>query len=221
MTHSIRSKFDDTWMSIAGLSVGTTGTISIAPPSTSLRASFARPGAGAPAWYRAQSDPVVGRALKLMHIDPGHAWTVAALAVAYGESEWAVRLNAAASAAAESLGAVLAVPVRELYDALLAPAQRALGEEGAAAARQVGRGLALRQAVDDALTWLSEDAGRARSDVPASPGDPVRSAPDSRRRPRLQSLSSRRSRRPDIAPRGPAIPTEPGRNSRSWARKCA
>ena len=36
-----------------------------------LRASFARPGAGAPAWYRAQSDPVVGPALKLMHNDPG------------------------------------------------------------------------------------------------------------------------------------------------------
>ena len=34
----------------------------------------------APAWYRAQSDPVVGRALQLMHNDPGHPWTVAALA---------------------------------------------------------------------------------------------------------------------------------------------
>jgi non-specific serine/threonine protein kinase len=107
-------------------------------------------------------------------------WTVAALAVASGEPERAVRLDAAASAAAESIGAVLAQPVRQLYDALLAPAHRALGEDGVVAARQAGRGLALRQAVDDALTWLAEDAGRARLDVPAPAGGSVPSAAVSR-----------------------------------------
>jgi AraC-like DNA-binding protein len=45
-----------------------------------LRAWFARPGAGTPAWYRAYGDPVVGRALRLIHNNPAHPWTVAELA---------------------------------------------------------------------------------------------------------------------------------------------
>ncbi|NUW45976.1 AraC family transcriptional regulator [Nonomuraea rhodomycinica] len=40
----------------------------------------------APAWYRAQSDPVVGRALRMMHHNPAHPWTVASLAAAAGVS---------------------------------------------------------------------------------------------------------------------------------------
>ena len=51
-----------------------------------LRAWFARPEAGAPGWYRAFGDPIVGRALKLLHHDPAHAWTVAELADATGVS---------------------------------------------------------------------------------------------------------------------------------------
>jgi AraC-like DNA-binding protein len=51
-----------------------------------LRAWFARPGAEAPAWYRAYSDPVVGRTLRLIHNDPAHAWTVAELAAEAGVS---------------------------------------------------------------------------------------------------------------------------------------
>ncbi|MEV0082025.1 AraC family transcriptional regulator [Saccharopolyspora sp. NPDC050642] len=47
-----------------------------------LRAWFASPGAEPPAWYRALADPVVGAALRAMHGDPGHAWTVASLAAA-------------------------------------------------------------------------------------------------------------------------------------------
>ncbi len=42
-----------------------------------LRAWFARPEARAPGWYRAHSDPVVGRALRLLHHNPSHQWTVA------------------------------------------------------------------------------------------------------------------------------------------------
>jgi AraC-like DNA-binding protein len=45
-----------------------------------LRAWFARPEAGAPGWYRAAADPVVGRALKMLHHNPAHPWTVAELA---------------------------------------------------------------------------------------------------------------------------------------------
>ncbi|RCG24386.1 AraC family transcriptional regulator [Streptomyces diacarni] len=51
-----------------------------------LRAWFARPEADAPAWYRAQSDPVVGVALRLLHEQPGHGWTVASLAAKSGVS---------------------------------------------------------------------------------------------------------------------------------------
>lgn len=55
-----------------------------------LRAAFARPGAEVPAWYRAFGDPVVGRALRLMHNAPAHPWTVASLAAAAGVSRAAL-----------------------------------------------------------------------------------------------------------------------------------
>ena len=55
-----------------------------------LRAWFARPDAAAPAWYRAYSDPVVGKALRLIHDDPAHPWTVAELAAAAGVSRAAL-----------------------------------------------------------------------------------------------------------------------------------
>ncbi len=51
-----------------------------------LRAWFARPEADAPAWYRAQADPVVGTALRLLHEQPAHGWTVASLAAGAGVS---------------------------------------------------------------------------------------------------------------------------------------
>ncbi|EFE78771.1 AraC family transcriptional regulator [Streptomyces filamentosus] len=51
-----------------------------------LRAWFARPGADAPAWYRALGDPVVGTALRLLQDDPAHPWTVASLAARAGVS---------------------------------------------------------------------------------------------------------------------------------------
>ncbi|MCK8678367.1 AraC family transcriptional regulator [Streptomyces lichenis] len=51
-----------------------------------LREWFELPGAQAPSWYRAHADPVVGRALKLMHGDPARGWTVASLAAEAGVS---------------------------------------------------------------------------------------------------------------------------------------
>jgi AraC-like DNA-binding protein len=55
-----------------------------------LRAWFARDEADAPGWYRAQSDPVVGSALKLIHNNPAQPWTVASLADAIGVSRAAL-----------------------------------------------------------------------------------------------------------------------------------
>jgi AraC-like DNA-binding protein len=55
-----------------------------------LRAWFARPDAEAPGWYRAYSDPVVGKALHLIHNDPARSWTVAELAVEAGVSRAAL-----------------------------------------------------------------------------------------------------------------------------------
>ncbi|MDO8189533.1 AraC family transcriptional regulator [Conexibacter sp. JD483] len=51
-----------------------------------LRAWFARPEAQAPAWYRANGDPIVGPALRLLHHEPAKPWTVASLADAVGVS---------------------------------------------------------------------------------------------------------------------------------------
>jgi AraC-like DNA-binding protein len=55
-----------------------------------LRAWFARPDGGAPEWYRAWGDPVVGRALRLLHHNPAHPWTVAELAHETGASRAAL-----------------------------------------------------------------------------------------------------------------------------------
>lgn len=57
---------------------------------TVLRAWFSRPEAGAPAWYRAHSDPLVGRALRMLQHSPDQAWTVATLAAATGVSRAAL-----------------------------------------------------------------------------------------------------------------------------------
>jgi AraC-like DNA-binding protein len=55
-----------------------------------LRAWFARPDRQAPGWYRAHADPVVGHALRLIHHNPGHAWTLAELAREVGASRAAL-----------------------------------------------------------------------------------------------------------------------------------
>ncbi|MCD0449267.1 AraC family transcriptional regulator [Actinocorallia sp. API 0066] len=47
---------------------------------TLLRAWLTRPDARPPAWYRARADPLVGPALRLLHHNPAHPWTVDLLA---------------------------------------------------------------------------------------------------------------------------------------------
>jgi AraC-like DNA-binding protein len=49
---------------------------------STLRTWFSRADAQTPAWYAAQRDPVVGRALRMMQNNPAHPWTVASLAQA-------------------------------------------------------------------------------------------------------------------------------------------
>jgi AraC-like DNA-binding protein len=51
-----------------------------------LRTWFSRPEAEAPAWYRANSDPIVGKALRTLHNNPAHPWTVGSLASSIGVS---------------------------------------------------------------------------------------------------------------------------------------
>jgi AraC-like DNA-binding protein len=55
-----------------------------------LRAWFSRPDSAAPGWYRAHGDPVVGPALRLLHDDLAHPWTVAGLAAGVGASRAAL-----------------------------------------------------------------------------------------------------------------------------------
>ncbi|MFF4771505.1 AraC family transcriptional regulator [Microtetraspora fusca] len=57
---------------------------------TVLRAWFSRPEADTPGWYNASGDPVVGPALRLLHGDPAHPWTVSALATEVGTSRAAL-----------------------------------------------------------------------------------------------------------------------------------
>jgi AraC-like DNA-binding protein len=47
-------------------------------------------GEDAPAWYKAQHDPVVGAALRMLHEDPAEQWTVATLATRTGVSRAAL-----------------------------------------------------------------------------------------------------------------------------------
>lgn len=51
-----------------------------------LRTWFSRPGAEAPTWYKANSDPIVGKALRTLHNNPANPWTVGSLASSIGVS---------------------------------------------------------------------------------------------------------------------------------------
>ena len=100
-----------------------------------LRAWFARPEANAPAWYAAHTDPVVGRALRLLHNNPAHPWTVGNLAGDVGVSR--------AALARRFTGLVGEPPMTFLTGWRLALASDLLLEPGAtvgAVARKVGYG---------------------------------------------------------------------------------
>lgn len=100
-----------------------------------LRAWFARPDAERPGWYRAHGDPVVGPALKLIHTDLAHPWTVAKLAAEAGVSR---------ATLAQRFGRLVGEPpMAYLTGARLARAADLLRETDAtldAVARRVGYG---------------------------------------------------------------------------------
>ncbi|MEV0977856.1 AraC family transcriptional regulator [Streptomyces sp. NPDC049915] len=98
-----------------------------------LRAWCARPQAELPSWYRALATPAVGDALRLLHEDPAHRWTVAELAARVGQSR--------ATFAARFTDAVGEPPLTYLTGwrmALAADLLRDTEETIAAVAREVG-----------------------------------------------------------------------------------
>lgn len=102
-----------------------------------LRTWFARPDAQAPGWFRAHGDSVVGPALKLLHENPAHPWTVAELAKKVGVSR--------AALARRFGGLVGEPPMTYLTGLRLAQAADLLRETDATLetlARQVGYGTA-------------------------------------------------------------------------------
>ncbi|GAA4226246.1 AraC family transcriptional regulator [Actinomadura meridiana] len=102
-----------------------------------LRAWFSRPDAEAPGWYRAHDDAVVGPALRLLHDDLSHPWTVADLAAEVGASR--------AALAQRFTKLIGEPPMAYLTGARLAQAADLLRESDAtleSVARQVGYGTA-------------------------------------------------------------------------------
>jgi AraC-like DNA-binding protein len=51
-----------------------------------LRSWFSRPDSRAPGWFRALDDPAIGPAIRAIHAQPAHAWTVAELSSRAGLS---------------------------------------------------------------------------------------------------------------------------------------
>ncbi len=100
-----------------------------------LRTWFARPDAGAPAWYRAHSDPVVGRALRMLHNNPAHPWTVGSLAAAAGVSRAALARRFTVSVGEPPMAFLTGWRLTLAADLLCEP-----GATIGAVARQVGYG---------------------------------------------------------------------------------
>ncbi|QFY09104.1 helix-turn-helix domain-containing protein [Nonomuraea phyllanthi] len=98
-----------------------------------LRAWCTRPEATPPAWYRALADPAIGEALRLLHEDPAHRWTVASLAAKAGMSRAAFAQRFTALVGRPPLGYLT-----EWRMTLAADLLRDTRQTVAAVARQVG-----------------------------------------------------------------------------------
>lgn len=127
-----------------------------------LRAWFSRAEA-APGWIRAQADPVVGRALRMLHNHPAHPWTVAGLAGRLGVSR--------ATLARRFTQLVGEPPMTYLTDWRLALAADRLRQPDAtigAVARQVGYSNAFAlSAAFKRVRGMSPNAYRAGATTPA------------------------------------------------------
>jgi len=102
---------------------------------TTVRTWFAGPEADTPAWYRANDDPVVGHALRLLHQEPEAPWTVATLAREVGVSRATL-----ARRFAEEVGETPMAYLTEWRLALAADLLREPDATVAGVARQVGYG---------------------------------------------------------------------------------
>ncbi|HEV7723326.1 MAG TPA: AraC family transcriptional regulator [Iamia sp.] len=100
---------------------------------TTVRTWFAGPEADTPAWYRANDDPVVGHALRLLHQEPAAPWTVASLARQVGVSRATL-----ARRFAEEVGETPMAYLTEWRLALAADLLREPGATVAGVAHQVG-----------------------------------------------------------------------------------
>ncbi|HEX5597893.1 MAG TPA: AraC family transcriptional regulator [Micromonosporaceae bacterium] len=133
-----------------------------------LRAWFGRVEASAPAaWYRAQADPVVGHALRLLHHNPARPWTVASLAAETGVSR-AVLARRFTELVGEPPMAFLTQWRLALAADLLAESHATVG----AIARQVGYGSSFAlSAAFKRVRGISPRQYRARQqlDTPARP----------------------------------------------------
>jgi AraC-like DNA-binding protein len=102
-----------------------------------LRTWFSRPEGQAPGWYRAHGDQVVGPALRLLHDNLAHPWTIAELAAKVGVSR---------AALAQRFGRLVGEPPMAYLTGLrLAQAADLIRETDAtleSVARQVGYGTA-------------------------------------------------------------------------------
>lgn len=102
---------------------------------TTVRTWFAGPESDAPAWYRANDDPIVGHALRLLHQEPAAPWTVATLAREVGVSRATL-----ARRFAEEVGETPMAYLTEWRLALAADLLREPDATVAGVARQVGYG---------------------------------------------------------------------------------
>ena len=93
---------------------------------------------------------------------------VAGLMAAVGDADRAIRLEAAAMRALDSLRVVLPPAMRAISDSQLGPARYALGKAGVAAALAAGLDLPFERAVDEALAWLGPPTRRADGAQPGA-----------------------------------------------------
>jgi AraC-like DNA-binding protein len=123
---------------------------------------------GVPAWYRAQSDPVVGPALRLLHDNPARPWTVESLARKVGVSRAALARRFTAAVGEPPMAYLAQWRLTLAADLLRAP-DTTLTE----VARQVGYGSAFAlSSAFKRVRGVSPQEHRATGGMPELPFPP-------------------------------------------------
>lgn len=86
-----------------------------------LRSWFSRPESDAPGWYRALDDPAIGPAIRAIHAEPAHGWTLAELASRAGLSRAAFARRFTVIAGTSPLAYLTAWRMTLAREALLRP----------------------------------------------------------------------------------------------------